>query len=342
MKNMSTQHAINHVLSTELARDRRTVYLGETVRASGATGASFGLYDRFGDRQVIETPVSENAIFSAALGLAIAGYRPIVEIYSADFALVVANEIMNDMTKWRQQQNWPDALPITVRGWMGSTSGLGPEHSQCVEAYFHHAPGLVIVTPGTPGDTAGLLRSAIRDDRPTLVLEHRKLYGQTGDVDDGADFTIPLSRAATLREGTDVTLIAWANFRSLALEAAETVSDSVSVEVIDPLTIKPMDFDTIVASVEKTGCLLVTEESPITGNIGAEIVARVAGRVTRPIRVGRVAMPDVVHPYSAAMEPAIFPDVNDMAVALRALAAGLPVDHAPAAWRKALAAMVSP
>lgn len=321
---MSTRDGIHHVLASELARDPRAVYLGETVRESGATGASKGLYERFGDRQVIETPVSENGFFGAALGLALAGFRPIVEIYSADFALAVANEIINDFSKWRQQQARPGGLPITIRGWMGSTLGLGPEHSQCMEAYFHHAPGLCVVVPGTPSDMAGLLRAAIRLEEPVLFLEHRRLYDQFADIPQNEDFVVPIGKGRMVREGSDVTLVAWGHFRSLAEEAAGIVAPDISVEVIDPRTIKPMDFDLVVRSAAKTGRLVVAEESPLTGNIGAEIVARAAERVARPLRVARVAMPDAVHPYNSSMEAAILPGRDDIIRTLRAIAGGQP------------------
>lgn len=336
MTRMTTRDGINHVLATELARDRRTVCLGETIREGGATGASRGLYQRFGDGQVIETPVSENGFFGMALGLALAGFRPVVEIYSGDFALAVANEIMNDYPKWRQQQARSGPLPITVRGWMGSTLGLGPEHSQCMEAFFHHAPGLTVVVPGTPEDMAGLLRASIQSNDPVLFLEHRRLYDQQADIPDDPDFIVPLGKGTVVRPGSDVTLVAWAHYRALAVEAAERVAPHCSVEVIDPRTIKPMDFDLILASVEKTGRLVVAEEAPITGNIGAEIVARISERCSRPIRVARVAMPDVIHPYSAAMEPAILPDVDDIARTLRNIARDRPTYPAfTAGWQRA-------
>jgi pyruvate/2-oxoglutarate/acetoin dehydrogenase E1 component len=322
MTMINTKDAINRVLATELARDKSTIYLGETIRDAGATGASKGLFEHFGEAQVVECPVSENGFFGAALGLALSGFRPIVEIYSADFALIVANEIINDFSKWRQQQARPGALPITVRGWMGRTRGLGPEHSQCMEAYFHHAPGLTIVVPGTPSEMAGLLRSAIRSNEPVLFLEHRELYEQIGDVPDDLDYMVPLGKGTVVKQGTDVTLVAWGHFRNLALAAAETVASEVSVEVVDPRTIKPMDFDLILSSVQKTGKLVVAEESPITGNVGAEIVARTLETANRPITATRVAMPDMIHPYSASMEVGIIPDHDDIAAALRRIKRG--------------------
>ena len=205
MSKISGRDAINAVLTSELKRDRHTVYLGETIRDIGATGASKGLYEAFGAKQVIETPVSENGFVGAALGLALSGFRPIVEIYSADFTLVVANEIISDIAKWRQQQARSGGLPITLRSWMGSNLGLGPDHSQSMESFFHHAPGLIIICPGTPGDMAGLLRAAIRCDEPVLLFEHRRIYDLVGPVSDDPDFMLEIGRGERIREGTDVT-----------------------------------------------------------------------------------------------------------------------------------------
>lgn len=324
MTRLTGKEAINMVLRSELARDRRTIYLGEILRAGGgATRASFGLYDEFGDKQVIETPVSENGFFGASLGLALSGFRPIVEIYAADFTMVVANELVNDIPKWRQQHGLDCAMPITVRGWMGSAGGLGPEHSQCMEAYFHHAPGLTVVCPGTPADIAGQLRASIRLDDPVLFLEHRKIYEMEGEIPDDPDFMVPLGVGETVREGSDVTVVAWAWMRHEAIMAADRLAEeSISVEIIDPKTIKPMDFDLITRSVARTGRLVVAEEAQITGSVGAEIIARTVESVKRPVSVARVAMPDVIHPYSAEMEKEIIPDADSIVTAIRKMVSG--------------------
>jgi pyruvate/2-oxoglutarate/acetoin dehydrogenase E1 component len=320
MTQLTAREAINAVLHSELGRDRRTVYLGETIRYEGATGASKGLYDAYGPQQIIECPVSENGIFGVALGLALAGFRPIVEIYSADFALAVANEIMNDIPKWRQQQASSAAMPITIRGWMGSTLGLGPEHSQCMEAFFHHAPGLTVICPGTSQDMAGLMRAAIRSDDPVLLLEHRRLYETKGEVSDDGNLVIPIGKGEIVQPGKDVTIVAWAWMRHLAVDAARLLQkEGISAEIIDPRTIKPMDFNLIAESARKTGRLLIAEEAPITGNIGAEIIARVCEMTGQPIRVSRVAMADMIHPYSAAMEVEIIPDAELISATARKL-----------------------
>lgn len=317
---VSGRAALNQVLADELARSRETLFLGETVRGLGAAGVAAGLYDRFGPDQVIETPVSENGIFGAALGLALAGMRPIVEIYSADFLLAVANEVVNDIAKWRWQQGRDGDLAITIRGSMGANGGLGSEHSQCMEAYLHHAPGLKVVVPGTPADAAGLLRAAIRDGDPVVVLEHRKVYELEAEVPADPDFTVPIGVADVARAGDDLTIVAWGWMRTEALRAAELLAtDGLSAEVLDPRTVRPLDWDAIRASVARTGRLLVAEESPLTGSVGAEIVARVVEGVDRPVRAARVAMPDVIHPYRADMEAAILPEAGGIAEAARRL-----------------------
>jgi acetoin:2,6-dichlorophenolindophenol oxidoreductase subunit beta len=317
--------AIARVLAAELAADRRVVVMGETVRQAGASKVLLsGFYDRFGPKQIIETPVSENGIFGAALGLAFAGYRPIVEIYTADFLLVVANEIIGDMCKWRQQQARPGGLPIVIRGCMGpnAAGGLGPEHSQSMEAFFHHAPGLVIVSPGTPRDLAGLMRASLRSPDPVIFLEHRRLYQAVGEVPDEESFVVELGRAEVVREGTDLTLVAWSWMRTEAERAVEVLAaEGISVELIDPKTILPMDHAAIARSVARTGRLLVAEESTRTGGIGAEIIARAAESATCPIRVARVTTPDAILPYSAVLESQLIPNANTIVDAVRSMVA---------------------
>lgn len=322
---ITTRAALTQVLAGELARSRETVFLGETVRGLGAAGIAEGLYDRFGPDQVIETPVSENGIFGAVLGLALAGMRPVVEIYSADFLLAVANEVVNDIAKWRWQQGRDGDLAITIRGCMGANGGLGSEHSQCMEAYLHHAPGLAIVVPGTPADAAGLLRAAIRSGDPVVVLEHRKVYDLEAEIPDDPDFEVPIGVAEIARAGKDLTIVAWSWMRTEALRAADRLAaEGISADVVDPRTIRPLDWDAIQSSAASTGRLLVAEESPLTGSVGAEIAARVAEEADGAVRVARVAMPDVIHPYRADMEAAILPGADEIVVAARRLCQGDP------------------
>ena len=327
----SGRDALNRALADEMERDPSVIVMGETVRHVGASGVTRGLFDRFGRQRVLETPVSENAIFGAALGLALQGFRPVVEIYSADFLLAVANELINDIAKWRQQQAIVGPLPITIRGCMGANGGLGPEHSQSMEPYFHHAPGLTVVTPGASVDMPGLLRASIRSDDPVIFLEHRRLYDMPAEVRDSEE-VLGLGQAAVVTPGSDVTVVAWGWMRQLAEQASAELGDSgIEVELIDPRTIRPLDITTIANSVSKTSRLVVVEESPRTGSVAAEIMARVwealPGR--SDLRMTRVVMPDVIHPYSAALERHILPTWQDVVAAVNSVLeiAPSPVGH---------------
>jgi pyruvate dehydrogenase E1 component beta subunit len=321
MTTLTGHEALNRVLAAELAADKRAVILGETVRLGGSARTVLrGLYDRFGPSQVIETPVSENGIFGVALGLALAGYRPIVEIYTADFLLVVANEIMGDIAKWRQQQARPGPLPIVIRGCTGPSKvgALGSEHSQAMEGFFHHQPGLAIATPGSPRDMAGLLRASLHSPDPVIFLEHRRIYAMTSEVPDDDAFMVPLGEAEIVRSGKDLTLVAWSYMRSEAEQAARTLAgEGISIELIDPRTIRPMDHETIARSAERTGRLLVVEEGTCTGGVAAEVLIRAIEGAGRPIRVARLNTPDVILPYSAKLELPLYPNANSIADAIR-------------------------
>jgi len=312
---LSGREAFRESLREEMRRDERVLVLGETVRSGGAAGVVAGLYDEFGAERVIETPVSENGIFGAALGLALAGFRPVVEIYSADFLLAVANEVMNDMAKWRTQHGRPDEpLPIVVRGCMAATEGLGPEHSQSMEPFFLHAPGLELFTPSTPANAYAAMGAALAATVPTLVFEHRRVYELRGPVDAGVV-------GEHVRSGDDVTVVAWGWMRHEAALATERLAaEGVGVDLFDPVRIRPLDLGAVIGSVRRTGALVVVEEAFVTGNVGAEILARVAEALPgRPLRLRRIAMPDVIHPYDARLERAILPTADHVVAGVRSL-----------------------
>jgi pyruvate/2-oxoglutarate/acetoin dehydrogenase E1 component len=337
---LTGHEALNRVLACELAADRRVLVLGETVRLGGSTRTVLrGLYDRFGPTQVIETPVSENGIFGVALGLALAGYRPIIEIYTADFLLVVANEIMGDMAKWRQQQALPGPLPIVIRGCTGPSmaGALGSEHSQAMEGFFHHEPGLVIVTPGTPRDMAGLLRASLRSRDPVIFLEHRRIYPMSGEVPDEDSFVVPLGSAEIVHPGEDITLVAWSWMRTEAENAVKTLDEEgISVELIDPRTIRPMDHTTIARSVARTGRLLVVEEGTRTGGVAAEVLVCAVENTAKPLRIARITTPDVILPYSAALELPLYPNARTIADAARRMVSGESANQSLAYARAAM------
>jgi pyruvate dehydrogenase E1 component beta subunit len=320
---LTVREALTRALAGEIERSSDVVVMGETVRDGGAAGVTAGLFDRFGPTRVIETPVSENGFLGAALGLALAGFSPVVEIYSADFLLAVANELANDMAKWRQQQARRRPLAITVRGCMGANGGLGPEHSQAMEPFFHHAHGLTIVTPSTVGDAVGLLRSSVRSPGPVLFLEHRRVYDVRGDFTEDPDSLVPLGVANVIATGGDVTIVAWGWMRHEAEAATLELNNSgVGVDLIDPRTIRPMDWATIEASVARTGRLVVLEEAQVTGSVAGEILARCLENGPRGLRAARVTMPDRIHPYSADMEASILPDRHKAVQAVRKLLDG--------------------
>lgn len=315
--------ALNRALGDEMERDPSVLVIGETVRHIGASGVTAGLYDRFGPERVIETPVSENAILGAALGLALEGFRPVVEIYAADFLLAVANEVLNDIPKWRQQQKLDRPLSITIRGCMGANGGLGPEHSQSMEPFLHHAPGLTVVTPGSGDDMPGLLRASIRSDDPVVFLEHRRLYDAIVSNSD-PDEALPLGSASLVIPGRDVTVVAWGWMRQVAGQAAEELrARGVEVELVDPRTIRPLDIPTIAESVARTSRLLVVEEAARTGSVAAEVITRVLEALPerRDIAVRRVTMDDVIHPYSASLERPLLPSSEDVVSAVDELIA---------------------
>lgn len=317
MSTLTYREAIRETLAAEMRADETVFVLGEIVASRG--GSAFvteGLVEEFGPERVLETPVSENAIVGSALGAALDGMRPVAELYQADFLFTTGNEVINDVPKWRYQHRYEGELPVVLRAQMGVPpgGGSGPEHSQCPEAFLHHAPGLTVVTPGTAADAAGLLRSAIRGGDPVVYLEHKRLYDRAEPVPDDPEHTVPLGEATVRRDGSDATVVAWAWMLDRAIEAADALeSQGVDVEVIDPRTVKPFDYGTVVESVRRTGSLVVAEESPKTGSIGAEVVARVVeAGVDLAAPPARVALPDVPHPYHPGVEDALLPGADDV------------------------------
>ena len=316
-KTRTVGEALNNVLRESLEDDGEVVVLGETVWSGGLWGVTRGLMEEFGDERVIETPVSENGIFEATLGLALSGYRPVVEIYSADFMMVVANEVINDMAKWRAQHSTPEILPITIRGPMGATGGLGPEHSQCVEKYFYSTPGLEVVVPGMPSSAAPLLSASIASDTPTLFFEHRRLYPML--VDDGVGAApSELGKARLVRRGNDVTVVSWGAALLDALEAVTTLEEvGIDVELIELCSIAPMDFELVAHSASRTGHLVTVEEGTLFGGVGAEIVSTIVERSEQQVSVARVGMAHGIHSYTPQVESQILPSPSKIEAAIR-------------------------
>src|SRR3954454_21937678 len=275
---MTLIESIRETLRGEMRRDETMVVLGEDVgKKGGVFLATDGLYDEFGGDRVLDTPLTESMIVGASIGAAVNGLRPVPEIQFADFIMPAFNQIVSEAARMRFRSNNAFACPITIRAPYGGGVHGALYHSQSVEAFFAHVPGLKVVIPSTPHDAKGLLRASIRDDDPVLFFEHKKMYRSVrGDVPDG-EYTVPLGRAAIRRQGRQLTVIAYGLMAHYALEAADRgAEDNISVEVVDLRTLRPLDKETVLASVRKTGkCLIVYEDNRF-GGYGAEVAAIVA------------------------------------------------------------------
>jgi 2-oxoisovalerate dehydrogenase E1 component subunit beta len=317
--------AVNEALHEEMERDPSVIVLGEDVGVHGGVfRATDGLQQRFGADRVIDTPLAELSIVGVAIGAAMQGLHPVAEIQFADYIHPAYDQIVNEAAKIRYRSNGAFGCPLVIRAPFGAGVHGGLYHSQSVEALFFHVPGLKIVIPSTPAECKGLLKSAVRDPDPVLFFEHKKSYRRVrGEVPDG-DVTIPLGQATVQREGSDVTVVTYGVGVHLALEAAERVErDGVSVEVLDLRTLAPLDRAAIARSVGKTNKVLIVHEDNKTGGVGAEIAAIIAEehfeQLDGPIL--RVAAADTHIPYAPSLEEAVIPNVDDVEVALRRLAA---------------------
>jgi pyruvate dehydrogenase E1 component beta subunit len=320
MSVITYREAVVRALDEEMARDENVIFFGEDVgKAGGVFKVTPGLYDKYGYDRVRDTPISENAIIGAGIGAAVTGMRPVVELMFADFAAVTLDQIINQAAKFRYMSGGQLKVPLTIRAAQGAGQGFGSQHSQCCEAWFMHAPGLKVVVPTTPADVLGLLKSAIRDDNPVVFLEHKGMYTDKGDVPDDPNFVVPLGEAKSVREGTDVTLVATQQMVKVSVRAAEELQkQGISCEVIDPRTLVPLDVETIVRSVQKTGRLITVEEAVRAGGWGAEVATQVTEQAIWSLEgpVVRVTMGAGIVPFSAPLEAHIIPDHNDVIAAV--------------------------
>jgi pyruvate dehydrogenase E1 component beta subunit len=294
--------------------------IGEDVVPGGPFGATRGLAEEFGSGRVLDTPISEETVMGTAIGAAAIGYRPVLEIMFADFLTLVMNQLVNHAAKLHYMSGGQLRVPLCVRAQQGATGGMGAHHSQSLEAWFAHVPGLKVVAPSDPADAMALLRAAIQDDNPVLYLEHRGLYWSRGEVDTDAG-AAELGRAAIRRAGTDVTLISFSKAVHTALEAADTLAEhGIDAEVLDLRTLAPLDTEGILESVGRTGRAVVVHEAVVTGGIGAEIAARIQehawGRLEAPVL--RVGAPFAPVPSSLALERAFVPGRDAVVDAARA------------------------
>jgi acetoin:2,6-dichlorophenolindophenol oxidoreductase subunit beta len=316
--------ALNEALREEMRRDPAVFVMGEDVAVwggGGVFGVTKGLVDEFGPERVRDTPISEEAIAAVAVGAAATGSRPVAEIMYVDFIGLAMEPIVNQAAKLRYMFGGKARVPLVIRAQEGAGRGNAAQHSQSLEAWFCHIPGLKVVTPSTPADAKGLLKSAIRDDNPVIFLEHKVLYFAKGPVPEG-EYTIPLGVADVKREGTHVTVVGVHTMVGKALKAAEQLAEEgIELEVIDPRTLVPLDEETIVNSVKKTGRLIVSHEAYTRGGYGAEIVSRVVASAFDYLDAPpqRVCARDVPVPYNATLETAALPQVEDLVAAARAL-----------------------
>lgn len=318
MREIAYIQAINEALDEEMERDETVFIIGEDVR-SGTFRATTGLVKKFGPERVMDTPLSETAIAGAALGTAMAGYRPIADFMFADFMWCCADEVFLKAAKWRFIHGGKVKLPMVLFANIGGYARLGPEHSQCPESVVMHTPGLKLVVPSAPYDAKGLLKTAIRDNNPVVFFYHKRLLGVPGEVPE-EEYTIPLGVADIKREGEDVTVVATSYMVELALDVANELDGKVSVEVVDPRTLEPLDIDTIIDSVKKTGRVVIVDEDTkrcsVSAEIGMQIMEKSFDSLDAPIqRVGAANMP-IAGGY---MEQYVLPQPKDIVAAVQAV-----------------------
>jgi pyruvate dehydrogenase E1 component beta subunit len=306
---LNFDYAIRDAIKEEMERDDRVFIMGEDVRIP-FYNCTRGLIDIFGPKRVRNTPISESGFIGAALGAAATGLRPIAELMFADFSFVAMDQIVNQISKIRYMTGCKLKIPLVIRfAAMGAGSQYAAQHSTCVDAFFMHVPGLKIVTPSTPYDAKGLLKTAIRDDNPVMFFEHKQLYFTQGEVPE-EEYTIPLGQADIKREGTDVTLIATMNMVPLSLKVAGKLQDlGISAEVVDPRTLVPLDKETIINSVTKTGRVVIIDEGVKTCGVAAELMAIIIEEAFASLKapIKRVTTFDTPIPYSKPLEEFVIP-----------------------------------
>lgn len=316
--------AVHEALSQEMRRDPEVFLIGEDIGVyGGAFGATRGMLEEFGAERVRDTPISEAAIAGAATGAALMGMRPVMEIMFMDFLTISMNQLVNQAAKIRFMFGGKASVPMVIRAPAGSGTGAAAQHSQSLEAWFVHTPGIKVVAPATAYDAKGLLIAAIRDNNPVLFMEHKLLYRTKSAVPEES-YTIPLGQAQIKREGRDLTILAYSIMVPRSLDAAERLAgEGIQVEVVDLRSLKPLDEATIVGSVSKTGRLLIVHEAPQTGGFGGELAAVVAGSeafdyLDAPIR--RLAGRDIPIPYNRTLERTAVPQVENIVTDARELA----------------------
>lgn len=333
MKNQSIAESLRDGIAEEMQRDERVFCLGEDIGVPGGWGGAFtvtlGLEEKFPDR-MFNTPIAELGFFGAAVGAAIMGMRPIADVQYGDFLFLAMDQIVNNAAKLRYMSGGSIKVPMVMRAPVGAT-GRGAQHAQSMERYFTGVPGLKVVAVSNAYDAKGMLKAAVRDDNPVLMFEHKLLYGakgarvESGTVDGSSDipdedYVVPLDKAAVCRTGTQVTILSWLLMHHFSMAAAETLArEGIDAEVIDVRSLAPFDYETIGASVVKTGRVVTVEEGPKTGGVSAELAAGIMERfgddLLAPVR--RLASADVPVPFAPVLENAYRPDVSRIVQAVR-------------------------
>jgi len=320
MREIEYREAIREAIIEEMDSDPKVFLIGEDIgKYGGAFRAYKGLLNKYGPERVINTPISESAIIGAGIGAAITGYKPVAEIMFIDFTALAMDQIVNQAAKVRYMTGDNLRCPLVIRTQGGAGRGVAAQHSQSLEAWFYHIPGLKVVMPSTPYDVKGLLKTAIRDDNVVIFIEHKMIYLQKGPVPDG-DYTIPFGVADIKKKGSDLTIFAYSNMVYKALDAAEKLtSQGISAEVIDPRTIVPLDEEILINSVKKTNNLIIVTEACKRGSIASDIAARVTSKafdyLDAPVKiVGGLNTPI---PYNSTLEQASIPHANDIVNAVK-------------------------
>ncbi|MGH7255778.1 MAG: pyruvate dehydrogenase complex E1 component subunit beta [Nitrospirales bacterium] len=316
------REALNQAMREEMRRNGRVFLIGEEVGYyQGAFKVSKGFVEEFGPERVVDTPITESGFTGLAIGAAMAGLHPIVELMTFNFGILAMDQIVNNAAKIRYMSGGQFSVPIVIRGPGSAAHQLAAQHSQSLEAWFCHVPGLKVIAPSTPSDAKGLLKSAIREPNPVIFIEAQLLYSAKGVIPEG-EYTLPIGQAEIKRAGTDVTIVAYSKMLLLALDAAEELArDGIQAEVVDPRTLKPLDVDTILMSVKKTGRLVVVEEGWRFAGLGAQIAESIYSEgfdyLDGPIV--RVTGEDVPMPYTRPLEDAAIPDRSRVITAVKRL-----------------------
>ena len=319
---LTIRDALNQALREEILRDENVFVMGEEVAEyDGAYKVTRGLWKEFGDKRVVDTPITELGFAAVGVGAAMAGLRPVIEFMTWNFSVLASDQIINHAAAMLYMSGGQFKVPIVFRGPNGSAYQVSSQHSHALEAMYANFPGLKVVMPSTAADAKGLLKASIRDDNPVIFMEQERMYGLKGEVPEDEDFIIPLGVADVKREGTDCTIVARSMTVPLALQAAEKIHEQfdVSVEVIDPRTIKPLDVDTIINSVKKTNRLVIAEESHAFASVGAEISHQIMENafdyLDAPVK--RISTAETPIPYAKNLEAAALPDVDKIIAAVK-------------------------